>query len=254
MKWVSNVIITVGAISLLTVGAYLALQDKTASASAALGFGFLLVVLLLLAKFKRFRGFGFEAEMWDEKQVQAAVLVDKLTALAMLTSEQVALISAKLGLWSGGLTNPQMVALMKQADAVLEATGVGQPKRDEILAPIRDRIAFNFWDVARFIAGAGFKVEIEQARRKKGQDAAAITATVQRLAEERGKLDGLKYEMGKSKPTIEPIHSLAKTNLADHDRLLNELAEIEADLVAFQQTRTLRRDIDILALLQQNVW
>ena len=39
---------------------------------------FLFVVLLLLAKFKRFKGFGFEAEMWEEKQEEAAALVKSL--------------------------------------------------------------------------------------------------------------------------------------------------------------------------------
>jgi hypothetical protein len=105
MTWVSNTIIAIGAIALLTLGGVLALQDKTATAGAILGFGFLLVVLLLLAKFKRFKGFGFEAELWDQKQVEAAALVDKLTALATLASEQVALISAKRGMWDAGLSN-----------------------------------------------------------------------------------------------------------------------------------------------------
>jgi hypothetical protein len=31
-----------------------------------------------LAKFKRFKGFGFEAEMWEEKQEEAAALVESL--------------------------------------------------------------------------------------------------------------------------------------------------------------------------------
>lgn len=72
----TNIIVSIGATALLIVGLVLAILDRGApSIIAVLGTGFLLVVLLLLAKFKRFKGFGFEAEMWEEKQEEAAVLV-----------------------------------------------------------------------------------------------------------------------------------------------------------------------------------
>jgi preprotein translocase subunit SecY len=76
---VTNRILYIGAPALLVVGIVVAILDRGApSIIAVRGTGFLLVVLLLLAKFKRFKGFGFEAEMWEEKQEEAAVLVDEL--------------------------------------------------------------------------------------------------------------------------------------------------------------------------------
>ena len=68
MNRVSNIIISLGAVALLSAGIFLAISDRVAAATLLLGIGFLFVVLLLLAKFKRFKGFGFEAEMWEEKQ------------------------------------------------------------------------------------------------------------------------------------------------------------------------------------------
>jgi hypothetical protein len=97
MNYVSNIIISVGAILLLSVGIHLAISDKVAAFTSILSFAFLFVVLLLLAKFKRIKGFGFEAEMWEEKQEEAAVLVERLTLLSTTVSQQVALIAAKLG-------------------------------------------------------------------------------------------------------------------------------------------------------------
>src|ERR1700720_4473031 len=79
MQLVANIIVSLGAVALIIVGIYVAILDRSApTITAVLGTGFLLVVLLLLAKFKRFKGFGFEAEMWEEKQEEAAVLVDEL--------------------------------------------------------------------------------------------------------------------------------------------------------------------------------
>ena len=90
MKWVSNSIIALGAVSLLAAGLYLTLEDRTGSAATALSFGFLLVVMLLLAKFRRFKGFGFEAEMWEEKQAEAENLIERLKALSKSMVQQMA--------------------------------------------------------------------------------------------------------------------------------------------------------------------
>jgi hypothetical protein len=79
MQLVANIIVSLGAVALIIVGIYLAILDRSVpTITAVFGIGFLFVVLLLLAKFKRFKGFGFEAEMWEEKQEEAAALVDSL--------------------------------------------------------------------------------------------------------------------------------------------------------------------------------
>ena len=78
------------------VGVFLALTDRSGSATAAWSFGFLLFILLLLSKFKRFKGFGFEAELWEQKQAEAAALVDQLKSLSKLIGEQTATVVARI--------------------------------------------------------------------------------------------------------------------------------------------------------------
>ena len=79
MQMVANIIVAFGAIFLLGAGIRLAFLDRgAATITVFLGIGFLFVVLLFLAKFKRFKGFGFEAKMWEEKQEEASSLVDSL--------------------------------------------------------------------------------------------------------------------------------------------------------------------------------
>src|SRR4051794_2541030 len=144
MNYVSNIIISVGAILLLSVGIHLAISDKVAAFTSILSFAFLFVVLLLLAKFKRIKGFGFEAEMWEEKQEEAAVLVERLTLLSTTVSQQVALIAAKLGLHNGGLTSKETVDLLNNTQEILNITNVPEEKADQILAPLYDRIETRF--------------------------------------------------------------------------------------------------------------
>jgi hypothetical protein len=97
MQLVVNIIVSLGAVALLIVGLYLAILDRGApTITAVLGTGFLFVVLLLLAKFKRFKGFGFEAEMWEEKQEEAAVLVEDLKqALQRFSTARASLLKGK---------------------------------------------------------------------------------------------------------------------------------------------------------------
>jgi Na+-transporting methylmalonyl-CoA/oxaloacetate decarboxylase gamma subunit len=79
VQLVANTILSIGALALLIVGIYLAILDRSApTITAVLGIGVLFMFLLLLAKFKRFKGLGFEAEMWEEKQEEAAALIDSL--------------------------------------------------------------------------------------------------------------------------------------------------------------------------------
>jgi hypothetical protein len=63
MEKIPTGIIAIAAVLLLSVGIGLAVTDRPTSAAETWGFAFLLVILLLLSKFKRFKGFGFEAEM-----------------------------------------------------------------------------------------------------------------------------------------------------------------------------------------------
>jgi hypothetical protein len=80
MEIVSNAILTTGAIALLlSVGICLALEDRTATATSVLTFASLFVALLLLAKFKRLKMIGvLEAEMWEDKLQEAAVILQNL--------------------------------------------------------------------------------------------------------------------------------------------------------------------------------
>jgi hypothetical protein len=119
-----------------------------------------LVVLLLLAKFKHIKGFGFEAEMWEEKQIEAAALVDRLTLLSEAVSEQMALIASKLGLWGGSLTNTELADLTEQVSRLLQAAGASTIRVNEILGPVYRRIELNYWSAAQRLVGDAVNNEI----------------------------------------------------------------------------------------------
>lgn len=77
---------------------FLFLPDVT-RASLCAAIGLLLFFLARLSQFKRFKGWGFEAEMWDEKQQEAEKLVESLKSVASLTAREVMLQSIRSGRW-----------------------------------------------------------------------------------------------------------------------------------------------------------
>jgi hypothetical protein len=227
MQWIANAILSIGAVSLLAVGGYLAFLDKTASAAAVLGFAFLLLVLLLLAKFKRFKGFGFEAEMWEEKQVEAAELVDRLTVLSQAISQQVALIASRLGLWGGSLSNPEIADLAEQVSQLLRTGGATQSRINEILDPVYVRIEQNYWMAVHRL--------IHQALQGKGSIA------------DRQQFEQISLAQFFTDRSIKPLISFAKSchDLAEVKQIQAELNELNLDFEHFQRSRSLRRRLDV---------
>jgi hypothetical protein len=256
MQVVANIVIAIGAIGLFIVGGYLGFSDKTASATAVLGFAFLLVVLLLLAKFKHVKGFGFEAEMWEETQVEAAKLVERLTLLSNAVAQQVALIASKLGMWDSALSLPQMADLMQQIDQLLEAAKTGKTQREEMLAPLYGRIELIYWGAAHRAVITMLNAEIGRLNLRvqsaAGPERDVILALAQTAAKEQEKFGQIDYRKEfLPNRTLQPLISFVSSAqiLSDvQPTLLPELRELETDLKHFIANRRIRRKSDFSSL------
>lgn len=74
------------------------LQERDVpSASAVFAVGFLSFIYSNLSRFKRFKGLGFEAELWEDKQKEAADLIDRLKKVVSIYTSEVVLGSVKRG-------------------------------------------------------------------------------------------------------------------------------------------------------------
>jgi hypothetical protein len=151
MEIFTYILTAILAVALIAAGIFLCCRSqppRTTTVTAVLSIGFLMLLLLHMSKFKHVQGFGFDAETWDEKQVEAAQLVDQLSSASEALSQQVALVASRLGLWGSGLTNPELADLLQQTRKTLEAAKIPKARRDEILSPIKQRIAYNYWETA----------------------------------------------------------------------------------------------------------
>lgn len=66
------------------------------------GFSIFCFMYANISQFKRFKGLGFEAELWEDKQKEASNLVEKLKNVVSIYSRELILNKVKSGHWSDG--------------------------------------------------------------------------------------------------------------------------------------------------------
>ncbi|MEQ1938051.1 hypothetical protein ABMA46_07345 [Mesorhizobium sp. CN5-321] len=72
-------------------------QQKVTEAAAVFGLGFLSFIYANVSRFKRFKGLGFEAELWEDKQKEAADLIERLRDIVSIYTREVILGKVKAG-------------------------------------------------------------------------------------------------------------------------------------------------------------
>jgi hypothetical protein len=237
-------VIIIFAVGLFVISGFLYLQRAVWPATSAMGFVFLLVVVLTISNYKHIKGFGFEAEMWSDKQKEAATLIDRLELLGKATTEQLALITSKLGLWTSGLSNPETAALLDKMRQILESTGTSDSERKNMLAPLYGRISLNYINAATKL------VDRELRNLRKAADAARHGAA----SDDVSKLQEIHQRFGSeidvkdmiNRKTIQPLQKFLNEVpiLAGRTSLVNDLNEIAADMSFFEANGRLRRTID----------
>jgi DNA repair ATPase RecN len=242
------------AVVLFCVATFLFAREKSVPASAAMGFVFLFIVVLSLSKFKHVNGFGFEAETWDQKQVEAASLVEKLKTLTEATSQQVALLASKLGFWDSALTNPQLGELLKQTRQILNGTDIPPNRRDQILEPIVKRSTQNYDSAAYQLVTRAFQqreqsLQIQRSAEISAGKSEAANIFSKEIQEVNGELTRLRKDLPNDTAdhvaTVQALLAFTKgTSLAKDQELLQQLSEIDADTRFFDDNKTLRREID----------
>ena len=235
-----------GAAALLGVGIWLLVRGFPRRAAVPLAFCVALAAVLVGSRFTHVRGFGLEAELWSDKQREAAALIDRLKVLSLSSSEQTSLLASRLGRWDSGLSNKELVTLLQQTAQLLDTFEFDKARQEEILVPIRTRVEMNFVTAAyRTIDGAlrdkAAQINMSLANATTEQRLALVTQMQSVETDMRAfvALDILnKFPTSK---TLDPLVEFAKGAQSLSPAAATEVNELAADLKQFQATRTLRR-------------
>lgn len=78
------------------------LNGDVAGASATFSMAFFSFIYANISRFKRFKGLGFEAELWEDKQKEAEQLIDRLKAVVSVYTREIVMGRVKQGRWGDG--------------------------------------------------------------------------------------------------------------------------------------------------------
>ena len=90
------------------------LHSGVAAATAAFVMFFLCLIYANVSRFKRFKGLGFEAELWEDKQQEAADLIERLKNIVEVYTREIIMMKVMSGRWGGGSEWPSRWALYEE--------------------------------------------------------------------------------------------------------------------------------------------
>ena len=106
------------------LGSFLAFDNKPSVAATAYAFSAFSSVLFLLARFKKFKAFGIEAELWDDKQTEAEKLVEEMKSSLAITSSYVLNLGVKAGRWSSGVPRAELIKYLNKNTQIMQDAGI----------------------------------------------------------------------------------------------------------------------------------
>jgi hypothetical protein len=79
-------------------------MSDVAGGTATFVMFFLCLIYSNVSQFKRFKGLGFEAELWEDKQAEAAHLIDRLKGIVEVYTREIVMASVEAGRWGSRTT------------------------------------------------------------------------------------------------------------------------------------------------------
>ena len=119
---------------LFCAGVVLGFESKTAAAGITFTAAICCLIFSYLSRFKRFKGLGVEAELWDQTKDEAALLVKTLRSLATVVSEQLVVLSARTGRWDAAMSAREMFELTEKLNGILANIDVPYSERESTKA------------------------------------------------------------------------------------------------------------------------
>ncbi|MBY6156466.1 hypothetical protein [Pseudooceanicola nitratireducens] len=89
-------------LSFLAFSFYSLYNQDIAGASATFAMAFFSFIYSNIARFKRFKGLGFEAELWEGKQKEAEQLIDRLKSVVSVYTREIVMQKVMQGRFSDG--------------------------------------------------------------------------------------------------------------------------------------------------------
>ncbi|MEX0809744.1 MAG: hypothetical protein WD044_13545 [Dongiaceae bacterium] len=134
-----QVILLTTSIAAIAVAAALAYFGNNTGASIVAAASGLFLIFTFLSRFKRFKGFGVEAELWEEKMEEADRLIEQMKKLSVTLSKPVVTYVAYAGLLVDNISPEQRHQWVSDIVKLLKANGVSDAEIEGVLVSYHKR-------------------------------------------------------------------------------------------------------------------
>lgn len=119
-------------------------QDSAARAGVAIGGGGFCLIFFFLTQFKKFKGFGIEAESWEREMEDAQRITNNLRDLTRLVAEPSIMVLMRTGRWNSSTSRREAYDLVHRFEELLTATDTSPEK---IKNAVADYYRFTLFDM-----------------------------------------------------------------------------------------------------------
>ncbi len=119
------------------MGLYQVHLGNLKNAGTAIGAGAIILVFAFLSQFKRFKGFGIEAETWEQTMEEAKDLIAELRQLSVLTAEHLLSVAVRLGRADTHLSRRERFELRQKIEKMLADSGIASEEIKRVTSESR---------------------------------------------------------------------------------------------------------------------
>ncbi|MCA8929932.1 MAG: hypothetical protein KDC18_17870 [Alphaproteobacteria bacterium] len=142
-----------GACILLSV--WMVISEKTQTATLTFGFGVVLLFLALISRFKKFKGFGLEAELWENKQEEAEKIITLMRSQSLILSKQIIELMGSTGRFYSIRNRQMLFDASENLDRSLRNLGASDKEIDDVMHGLH---YFHAIDISHLIFGEFNKI------------------------------------------------------------------------------------------------
>jgi hypothetical protein len=132
-RWMRAILFVIS-LGLFSAGTYVLLLNNVGAAATAYGAGVLSLVFVYLSRFRRFKGFGIEAELLERRIAEADVTIEQLKSITLPIAEMLFTLTARIGRWGSALPHRDSYRLMEKIESELQRNGVGSAELESAKA------------------------------------------------------------------------------------------------------------------------
>lgn len=119
-------------------------EGSAALAGVAIAGGGFCLIFFFLSQFKRFKGFGVEAESWEREMEDAERIAENFRNLARIVAQPSITALMRMGRWDSGISRREAHDLVQQFESILRAADATD---DEIKQAKRDYVKYTLVDM-----------------------------------------------------------------------------------------------------------